>query len=183
VALFAHGGFLAPCEVKDVGDYPDLAADPQAKGSISSILVGQDVQAVLCRHPSFKGNCELLATSDNGLGDNRIGNDKASSLKVQPKGFEECVPKADEASLFEHGQFLAPCVVKKVGEYANAAEIGLLDNAISAMRIGATVQVCACENETFAGMCSTFTKDVSGVGASTGIISSVKVQPVGAECK
>jgi len=116
------------------------------------------------------------------LSDNRIGNDKASSLKVQPKGFEECVPSADEAALFEQVRYLAPCVVKKVGDYADAAAIGLSDNAIASMRIGASVQVCACADAGFGGGCSLFTVDAPGVGSSVGIISSVKVQPRGAAC-
>jgi hypothetical protein len=183
VAVFAHREFVAPCEIREVGEYPDLAAVPKLKDSISSIRVGQDVQAVLCRRASFAGDCQLFAASDESLIDSRIGNDRATSLKVQPRGLRECVPKADEAALFKYREFLAPCVIKKIGDYSDAEAIGLSDNSISSMSIGPAVQVCACENEAFGGNCSPFVNEAPGVGSSIGIISSVKVQPAGAECK
>jgi hypothetical protein len=125
----------------------------------------------------------MLPADDHDLSNNRIGNDKATALKVQPRGLRECVPNDDEAALFKYREYLAPCVIKKVGDYANAEAIGLSDNSISSMSIGAAVQVCACENEAFGGNCSPFVKEAPGVGSSIGIISSVRVQPAGAECK
>jgi hypothetical protein len=183
VALFMHRGFLAPCEIRDVGEYPDLATAPALKNAVSSIRVGQDVQAILCRRASFEGDCELFVASDDNLNDDRIGNDNASSLKVQVKGLQECMPKMGEAALFKHPEFLAPCVIRTIGDYATAEAIGLSDNSIAAVRLGPGVQVCACESAAFAGTCRVFVNDAPGVGSHTGIISSVRVQPAGAACQ
>src|SRR5205085_1328998 len=149
VAFFQHSDFLGACEVRGIGDYPDSAAIGLQNDTISSVIVGADAQAVLCRDSGFKGNCELFARSeadlsDESLSDDHIGNDSVTAVKVQPRGTHECQPEPNQASFFMHSDFLAPCVVKGIGEYKDASQLGLDDNSISSIRVGADVQVCAC---------------------------------------
>ena len=52
--------------------------------SISSVLVGANVQTVLCPNLDFGGQCETLQADDNNLGDNAtIGDNQTSSLRVR----------------------------------------------------------------------------------------------------
>ena len=52
-----------------------------ANDSISSVRVGQDAQALLCRDSGFGGDCERFTASDSNFGNDRIGHDSISSAK------------------------------------------------------------------------------------------------------
>jgi len=45
--------------------------------------VGANVQAVLCEHDNYQGVCETCAADDPDLGDNAIGANRVSAVKVQ----------------------------------------------------------------------------------------------------
>ena len=186
VSLFMHSDFLAPCVVKAIGTYSSASAIGLDNDSASSVRIGQDAEAQLCRDTGFQGDCMLFTSNDSNLGNNRIGHDIVSSLKVQPRGFQECPPGDDEAALFMHSDFLAPCEVRGIGEYRNASEIGLKDNSTSSIIVGANVQVCACKDKNFEGLCERFTGDDSNLGNNEighDSISSAKVQSRGTECR
>jgi hypothetical protein len=89
-----------------------------------------------------------------------------------------------------HSDFLEPCVVKDIGDYKNASELGLADNSISSIRVGASVQVCACEGENFEVACERFCEsdlnledNFPRTAIGNDMISSVKVSREGAECQ
>jgi hypothetical protein len=85
-----------------------------------------------------------------------------------------------------HSEFLAPCVVKGLGEYANASAIGIEDNSISAVSVGTNVQACACTGDNFSGLCELFNDNDPNLGDNEirhDSISSAKVQSRGAECR
>jgi Leucine-rich repeat (LRR) protein len=69
-----------------IGDYPN----PGYLGSLGndnaeSIRVGSNVQATLCEHDNYEGRCETFAGDDSNLGDNYIGANVVSSVKVQSR--------------------------------------------------------------------------------------------------
>lgn len=150
---------------------------------MSSVMVGGGVQVVLCVDDNYGNDCQMFTASDGHLGDNRIGNDRVSSARVQPLGTVGCPPSANQAAVYMHADFLAPCAVKGTGDYANAAAIGLPDRSISSIRIGGAVQVCACDGENFTGQCKAFTSDTENLGGFNDVVSSMKVTARGALCQ
>lgn len=84
VALYADTGYGGSCVTLDIGDYPN----PGYLGSLGndnaeSIKVGSNVQATLCEHDNYEGRCETFTGDDANLGDNYIGANVVSSVRVQ----------------------------------------------------------------------------------------------------
>lgn len=84
VALYASTNYGGACITLNVGEYPN----PGYLGSVGndnteSIRVGGNVQAVLCEHDNYQGQCETFLTDDANLGDNLIGANRVSSVRVQ----------------------------------------------------------------------------------------------------
>jgi hypothetical protein len=176
--------------VQNIGNYPSDARIGLRPDTVSSLELGREVQVQLCKDALYRGDCERFTGGERTMDDTRIGHDTVSSMKVQTAGTRECLPGASEAALFMHTDHLSPCVVKGVGKYANAHQIGLDDDSISSIRVGSAVQVCACVDDDFGEHCETFTKNVgtlensfTGYASGHDIISSVKVQPRGEVCK
>jgi hypothetical protein len=134
--------------------------------------------------------------------------DTITSVKVQALGASPaCVPGASQVAFFIDANYSGGCVVRgpgayptsgsiglpnrlhlllNVGNYANAAAIGLADNSISSLRIGRSVQACACDDENYATTCLAFLADSSNLGDASGNwndrISSLKVAARGQPC-
>ncbi|MDW8317828.1 MAG: N-acetylmuramoyl-L-alanine amidase [Anaerolineae bacterium] len=85
-ALFVDAGFSGQCVVKGYGEYRNPGAIGLPNDSLSSIVVGSNVQVVLCEHDDYGGVCETFTANDDNLSDNRIGNDRVSSLRVERRG-------------------------------------------------------------------------------------------------
>jgi len=83
VALFVDANYSGQCVVKGIGEYSNPDAIGLPNDSISSLKVGSSVRAVLCEHDGFQGTCETFTGNDPSLVDNRIGNDRVSSVKVE----------------------------------------------------------------------------------------------------
>lgn len=79
IALFVDPNYGGQCVVKGHGDYRNPAALGLPNDSISSIRVGSNTVAVLCRDDNYAGTCEIFANDDSNLSDNSIGNDSVSS--------------------------------------------------------------------------------------------------------
>jgi hypothetical protein len=182
VSFFTNADFLGDCVIKNIGDYASSGAIGLPNDSISSVRLGDKVQAVVCKDDDFKGDCILLRSSVNYLSGNRVGNDEVSSAKVQPAGATECEPGDNQASFFLHADFLAPCVVKAMGNYPNAGAIGLGDKQISGIKIGPGAQVCAYDQTDFSGPVQTYTSSTAYLGSNNDKISSVRVQAAGTDC-
>jgi len=84
IALFVDLNYGGQCVVKGIGDYANPSAIGLPNDSISSVKVGGNVEAILCEHDDFAGTCEAFTGDDANLGDNSIGEDSVSSVKVQP---------------------------------------------------------------------------------------------------
>jgi len=71
------------CVTLNVGNYPN----PGTLGSLgndvaSSVKVGSNVQAILCRHDNYQ-DCETFTSDDGNLADNFVGDNAVSSAKVE----------------------------------------------------------------------------------------------------
>ncbi len=83
IALFVDSNYGGQCVVKDVGEYSNPSAIGLPNDSTSSIKVGGNVQAILCKDDNYGGGCETFTSDDSNLGDNSIGDNQVSSVKVQ----------------------------------------------------------------------------------------------------
>jgi len=85
ISLYVDTNFSGQCVTKDLGDYSNPSAIGLPNDSISSIRVGSNVQAILCRDDNFSGTCETFTNDDSNLGDNNIGDEQVSSARVQTR--------------------------------------------------------------------------------------------------
>ncbi|MEO8129593.1 MAG: hypothetical protein ABJF23_28100 [Bryobacteraceae bacterium] len=182
-AFFVNADYLGSCVVRNIGDYPGSEAIGLPNDSISSIRVGAGGQAVLCTDAAFRGDCILLTNDTKFLQGDRVGNDEITSAKIQRRGAQECTPANNQVSLFMHADFLAPCVVKSAGSFADSAAIGLDNQSISSIKVGFGVQACLCSLEKWEGDCKAFIASSSFLSEFNDWTSSLRVQPIGAECK
>jgi hypothetical protein len=137
----------------------------------------------LYRDNGYRGDGEKITPpGDSNLSDNKIGNDKVSSAHVQPLGTVDCPSGPNQVAVFMHSHFLAPCAVKGAGDYSGPAAIGIADNSISSIRVGASVQACAYDGEGFGGESHLFTSSVDALGDFNDKISSLRVTSLGAAC-
>jgi hypothetical protein len=183
VSFFTDAGFLGACVVKDIGVYASSGAIGLPNDSISSVRVGGNVQAVVCKDNNFRGDCILLTRDVSFLNNDRVGNDQVSSAKVQPLGTTECEPGSNQVSFFLHADFLAPCVVKDIGNYANATQIGLDDRGISGIKVGPGAIACTYNDNDFSGPVSIFSSSTVFLGSDNDMIASIRVQRTGTNCQ
>ena len=85
IALFLDGDYNGQCVIKGVGDYSNPSAIGLPNDQISSIKVGSNVKATLCRDDNFSSTCEVFLGNDSNLSDNSVGNDQVSSAKVEAR--------------------------------------------------------------------------------------------------
>jgi hypothetical protein len=95
VALYANTNYGGACVTLNIGEYPNPGyLGPVGNDNTESIRVGSNVQAVLCEHDNYQGRCETFTGDDPNLGDNTIGANVVSSVKVQnrPQPRPDLVP-------------------------------------------------------------------------------------------
>lgn len=81
-SFYVDWEYWGSCVYKAIGDYSDPTAIGLPDKTISSVRIGSNIVAILCSATGYAGACEALTKDDNWLGDNGIGNDQVSSLKV-----------------------------------------------------------------------------------------------------
>jgi len=175
IALFVDADYHGQCVVKNIGEYPNPNSIGLPNDSISSVKVGGNVRAVLCRDDNYQGGCETFTSDDPDLGNNSIGNDQVSSVKVEPR----CSLNADQIALFVDPNYGGQCVVKNIGEYPNPSSIGLPNDSISSLKVGGNVRAVLCRDDNYGGGCETFTSDDPDLGNNSignDQVSSVKVE-------
>ena len=95
VGLYADADFCGSYKIFGIGEYSSPSAMGFANDTASSVKVGSNVKAILCKDDNYIG-CEEFSGDDSNLSDNSIGNDQVSSLKVQyrtsggPDGYTWC---------------------------------------------------------------------------------------------
>lgn len=85
IALYLDGDYNGQCVVKGIGNYSNPSAIGLPNDQISSIKVGSNVKATLCKDDDYQGGCEVFLGNDSNLSDNSIGNDSVSSVKVESR--------------------------------------------------------------------------------------------------
>jgi len=108
IALYANTGYGGSCVTLGVGDYPN----PGYLGSLGndnaeSIRVGSNVQAILYEHDNYQGRSETFTSDDSNLGDNYIGANSVSSVKVQWRAQPPAAPTLQSppnGTVFNEGQ-------------------------------------------------------------------------------
>lgn len=83
VALYSAPNYTGTCKVLGAGEYKLVSSyAPVPDNSLSSLLVGSDVEAILYDQTDFGGRSETIVQNDPNLADNRLGADRMSSLRV-----------------------------------------------------------------------------------------------------
>lgn len=122
VALFEHGGYGGNCQVFNKGDYPNPGAMGFPNDTASSVKVGGNVKAILCKDDNY-GGCEEFNGDDGNLGDNGIGDNQVSSLKVQDRGSSG----GNGVEFCDGTNYGSPCITLTAGKYGNLNDIGWYD--------------------------------------------------------
>jgi hypothetical protein len=179
-SFFFDSNFSGPCVTRRLGDYPNSIAVGLPNDSISSIRIGTNAQAFVCRDDYYGGRCQIVTGDIADLFNQPVGNDQISSLKVQTRGAAtNCPPSPNQASFFVDANFSGPCVTLDIANYRNSRAIGLLNDSISSIRVGSAVQVFVCHDDNYGGLCQTVVSniaDMSNQPVGNDQISSLKVQ-------
>ena len=91
VALFADPDYGGACVVLGSGAFTTI--NNLGANNAESIQVGSGMLATLYDNPDFTGRSETFSVNDSNLGDNRIGKDHLSSIRVQARTSPPAVPK------------------------------------------------------------------------------------------
>lgn len=177
IALYVDANYGGQCTTKGVGDYTNPGAIGLPNDAISSIKVGGNVKATLCRDDNYGGVCEVFTTDDANLGDNGLGDNQVSSVKVESRG---CTAAADQIALFADTSFGGACVTLGPGDYPNPGTLGAVgnDNAES-VKVGGNVQAILCEYDNYQGQCDTLLSDDANLSDNpigSNRVSSARVQ-------
>jgi hypothetical protein len=80
-----------------------------------------------------------------------------------------CVPGEHEVAFFEHASFEGRCALLTVGDHVRPQELGLGNDTVSSVRVGAAVRLLACTDRAFGGSCTYL----------SGAVPSLDVVPLG----
>ena len=81
VGLYTENNYCGSYKIFGTGEWADPGAMGFPNDSASSVKVGSNVKAILCKHDGYV-ECEEFTGDDNDLSNNSIGNDSVSSMKV-----------------------------------------------------------------------------------------------------
>lgn len=82
IALFKHRNFITPCEIKVIGEHGNVATAAVPNDSVSSVMVGANVRAVLCSDADFQGGCRVFHNSAARLTGEPLRDNTLSSVSV-----------------------------------------------------------------------------------------------------
>jgi hypothetical protein len=182
VGFFAHANYVSPCCLRNIGSYPNAAAIGLPNDSVSSILMGQGAQAVLCVDDNFQGDCQRFTSNAPYLGNFRIGNDRVSSARIQRAGEYECTAGPGQVAFFVNANMIGPCSVRGIGEYPTPQSMGVPNDSLSSIAVGDNTQVVLCVDVNYLNDCQKFTADNSYLGRGrigNDRASSARVQQLG----
>jgi len=178
VALYVDPNYDGQCIKKGIGRYANPSEIGLPNDSISSLRVGADVKARLCRNADFSDTCEWFDHDDSDLRDNSVGDNQVSSVEVESR--YPCSADTDQVILFVDRNYDGQNVRKCVGDYPNPDSIGLPNDSISSLKVGAKVKAMLCRDNDFSNTCEWFDYDDNDLGnnsVGSDQVSSVKVTP------
>ena len=90
--------------------------------------------------------------------------------------------KSGEVAFFQHVNYKGTCVIRLAGRYSNAKAIGIGNDKISSVKVGAGTQVSLCNHSNFRGQCKVYTKSMASLGkmndkTSSAIVGKVQKPP------
>jgi len=175
VTFFEHANFRGACKVLGIGTYKNSAAMGIMNDTVSSIIVGKNVQVLVCKHSAYaaKGaawfnnpnNCQRFSASKESLSGSRIGNDSISSTKIVVRKTSlrapgRCYPgdTSNKIAVYEHPNLGGRCQVLPVGDYRNSVVMNFQNDVISSIEFGkkSKLRVTACQHRDFGGRCEKF---------------------------
>jgi murein DD-endopeptidase MepM/ murein hydrolase activator NlpD len=179
VALFEHPNYGGSCKVFGKSDYPNPGSMGFPNDAASSIKVGGNVKAVLCKDDNLNGGCEEFTGDDSDLNGNSIGDNQVSSMKVQDRGGGGCSPNSEQVALFEHPNYQGTCKVFGKADYPNPGSMGFPNDSASSIKVGGNAKAVLCRDDNYGGGCEDFNgddSDLNGNSIGDNQVSSLKVQ-------
>lgn len=85
IGLYTGQNYCGTAKIFGIGEWANPGAMGFPNDSATSIKVGANVKAILCRDDNYAGGCEEFTGNDSDLTNNSIGT-STSSLKVQSRG-------------------------------------------------------------------------------------------------
>lgn len=160
-AFYMHANYIAPCSLKQRGDYNWSGVTGLDNDSISSVRVGMNVEVILCSDANFDGFCEKIQQSDENLRNNRVRNDTVTSLRVRDKNTKDCPNGASQIAIFEHPNYVLPCSTLDIGVYPYSGSLGIRNDTLSSIRVGSEVQGELFQHREYRGKAERFLSDDS----------------------
>jgi murein DD-endopeptidase MepM/ murein hydrolase activator NlpD len=159
-AVFTDANFGGTCVVKGLGEYRTPEAIGLPNDSISSIKIGSGANVRLCDNSDLNSPCEYFSVDDPELNNNSINTNTVSSMKVEDTApTTNCVPNQYQVAFFMNENYQETCILRGVGRYNDAGALGLPDNSISSVKVGARVWVRICDNVNNDSPCDQFEYD------------------------
>jgi len=179
IAVFQHENFEGECIIHNVGNFSNALEIGLPDNYISSVKVGNLLRLVLYRNEGFGGVTDIYNADDAAIYYDTIGNDTVSSMRVEwkPKG-AGCKPKPTEVAFFTDASYKGQCIIKQIGSYTDAYEIGLTEDTISSLKVGNKVKAVLYTWTGFGGDTATFSRNVPNLGnepIGNDTVSSLKV--------
>jgi|GEM_PF-2166336 len=166
-AVFQDPNYGGPCVIKGIGTYADPTAIGLPNDSISSVKVGSGSLVTLCDNAGINSPCEWFTADDPDLSNNSLNTNTVSSMKVEGgQATTNCVPSDTQVAFFVDQNFQGSCTVRDVGKYDNAGALGLPDNTISSVKLGARANVRVCQNDGNNSPCDQFESDKANFNAT-----------------
>lgn len=85
VGLYTEKNYCGTAKIFNTGEWANPGAMGFPNDSASSVKVGSNVKAILCKDDNYGGGCDEFTGDDSDLTNNNIGT-STSSLKVQSRG-------------------------------------------------------------------------------------------------
>ena len=149
IALFTDDTYKGFCKILKKGYYVNEYGFGVPDNSVSSIKVGSNAIARLCKNRNME-HCKDFYHSGNSLSDSDIGNDNLSSIQVL-SGASHCEPAANEVALFLHSQYGGYCTILKKGFYFDADDMNFGDNQLTSVKVGSNAALVLYDKVNFRG--------------------------------
>ncbi len=177
-SIFVDGNFGGSCWTLGIGKYPHATQIGLANDSISSLRAGANVAVRVCKADQWDEGCWWPITGNQAVMRRDGFDDSVSSIEVYPIA-TTIVPSANamdpnltnpswrQAAVFGAIDFGGVRDVLPVGNYPNNDPLGIPNDQMSAVKVGAGVKVTLCQDVSFGGFCQTLQGDEAFLGDLT----------------